>query len=92
MAFYTPALQHISSQVWKVLGNVKKEFKNFGGLLEKAQKNIQTGMGQLDDVVGTRTMAINWEFRNVKNLTAVEMKPTTEITVELGDIELKIEE
>ena len=49
-------------------------------------------MGQLDDVVGTRTMAINWEFRNVKNLTAVEMKPTTEITVELGDIELKIEE
>lgn len=44
MGFRTLALQKRSSEVWKVLGTVKKEFENFGGLLEKAQKNIQTGL------------------------------------------------
>ncbi len=72
MGFRTLALQKRSSEVWKVLGNVKKEFENFGGLLEKAQKNIQTGLGQLDDVVGTRTRAINRELRDVERLPAVE--------------------
>ena len=87
MGFRTLALQKRSSEVWKVLGNVKKEFENFGGLLEKAQKNIQTGLGQLDDVVGTRTRAINRELRNVESLPAVESLPTPEGNIELGLIE-----
>ena len=41
-------------------------------MLEKAQKNIQTGLGQLDDVVGTRTRAIQRQLRNVETLPAVE--------------------
>ena len=72
MGFRTLALQKRSSEVWKVLGSVKKEFEVFGGLLEKAQKNIQTGLGQLDDVVGTRTRAINRQLRDVERVTAVE--------------------
>lgn len=72
MGFRTLALQKRSSEVWKVLGSVKKEFESFGGLLEKAQKNIQTGLGQLDDVVGTRTRAINKQLRNVESLPAAE--------------------
>ena len=74
MGFRTLALQKRSSEVWKVLGSVKKEFEVFGGLLEKAQKNIQTGLGQLDDVVGTRTRAINRQLRDVESVTAVEGK------------------
>lgn len=72
MGFRTLALQKRSSEVWKVLGSVKKEFEVFGGLLEKAQKNIQTGLGQLDDVVGTRTRAIQRQLRNIETLPAVE--------------------
>jgi len=72
MGFRTLALQKRSSEVWKVLGSVKKEFEIFGGLLEKAQKNIQTGLGQLDDVVGTRTRAIQRQLREVETLPAVE--------------------
>ena len=72
MGFRTLALQKRSSEVWGVLASVKTEFEKFGGLLEKAQKNIQTGLGQLDDVVGTRTRAINRQLRNVESLTAVE--------------------
>ena len=72
MGFRTLALQKRSSEVWKVLGSVKKEFETFGGLLEKAQRNFQTGMGQLDEVVGTRTRAIQRQLRNVEELPAVE--------------------
>ena len=86
MGFRTLALQKRSSEVWKILSSVKKEFEVFGGLLEKAQKNIQTGLGQLDDVVGTRTRAIQRQLRNVETLPAVEA-PTAlpEIILSTGD-------
>ncbi len=71
MGFRTLALQKRSSEVWQVLGSVKKEFESFGGLLEKAQRNIQTGLGQLDDVVGTRTRAIQRKLKNVEMMPAV---------------------
>jgi DNA recombination protein RmuC len=72
MGFRTLALQKRSSEVWKVLGTVKSEFEKFGGMLEKAQKNIQTGLGQLDEVVGTRTRAIQRQLRNVESLPAAD--------------------
>ena len=74
MGFRTLALQKRSSEVWEVLGGVKTEFEKFGGLLEKAQKNIQTGLGQLDDVVGTRTRAIQRQLRSVVTLPAIDEK------------------
>lgn len=54
------------------IGLGEKEFETFGGLLEKAQRNFQTGMGQLDEVVGTRTRAIQRQLRNVEELPAVD--------------------
>ena len=38
------------------------------GLLEKAQKNIQTGLGQLDQVSGVRTRAIQRKLKTVESL------------------------
>ena len=88
MGFRTLALQKRSSEVWKVLGSVKKEFEVFGGLLNKAQKNIQTGLGQLDDVVGTRTRAIQRQLKNVESLPAVEGKlELPEMIVEIREEE-----
>ena len=84
MGFRTLALQKRSSEVWKILGSVKKEFDNFGGLLEKAQKNIQTGLGQLDDIVGTRTRAIKRHLRAVDNL------PESDEAAILPDINLEL--
>ena len=87
MGFRTLALQKRSSEVWKVLGSVKKEFENFGGMLEKAQKNIQTGMSQLDEVVGTRTRAIQRQLRGVDSLPVAdtENKILPDIIDEKGD-------
>jgi DNA recombination protein RmuC len=84
MGFRTLALQKRSSEVWKILGSVKKEFDNFGGLLEKAQKNIQTGLGQLDDIVGTRTRAIKRQLRSVDDL------PDSDQASILPDINLEL--
>jgi DNA recombination protein RmuC len=72
MGFRTLAIQQRSSEVWKVLGAVKKEFENFGGLMQKAQKNIQTGLDQLDDVMGKRTKAIQRKLRSVETLNEAE--------------------
>lgn len=74
MGFRTLAIQQRSSEVWKILGAVKKEFENFGGLMQKAQKNIQTGLDQLDDVMGKRTKAIQRKLRSVETLNESEAR------------------
>ncbi len=74
MGFKTLAIQKRSGEVWKILGAVKKEFESFGGLLDKAQSNIQTGLNQLDDVMGKRTKAIQRKLRSVETLNEDETK------------------
>jgi DNA recombination protein RmuC len=69
MGFKTLSIQKRSGEVWQILGAVKKEFEKFGGMLEKAQNNIQTGLNQLDDVMGTRTRAIQRRLRRVEAST-----------------------
>src|SRR5690606_1309003 len=72
MKFRTLAIQKRSSEVWQILSAVKKEFNQFGGMLDKAQKNIQTGLNQLDDVVGVRTRAIQRQLKGVETMKDVE--------------------
>lgn len=74
MGFKTLAIEKRSSEVWQVLGAVKKEFENFGGMMGKAQKNIQTGLDQLDDVMGKRTRAIQRRLKSVETLSDTETK------------------
>jgi len=74
MGFKTLAIQQRSGEVWKILGAVKKEFELFGGLVEKAQGNIQTGLNQLDDVLGKRTRAIQRKLKSVEVLESIESK------------------
>jgi DNA recombination protein RmuC len=66
MGFRTLAIQKRTSEVWEILSGVKKEFSSFSDLMGKAQKNIQMGLGQLDDVMGVRTRAIQRNLRNVE--------------------------
>jgi len=68
MGFRTLALQQRSSEVWKILGAVKTEFSKFGGLMEKAQKNLQLASGQIDELMGKRTRAIARKLQDVEAL------------------------
>lgn len=58
--------------MWKVLGAVKTEFEKFGGMLEKAQKNIQTANNQIEEVMGKRTRAIQRRLRDIEALPSAE--------------------
>jgi DNA recombination protein RmuC len=82
MGFRTLAIQKRSSEVWKVLGAVKNEFQKFGDIMNRAQNNIQTGLNQLDEVMGKRTRAIQ---RKLKNIETIEDTDTSNILNEVLD-------
>ena len=86
MGFRTLAIQKRSGEVWKILGAVKKEFENFGGMLEKAQRNIQTASNQIDEVMGKRTRAIQRKLKEVQILGETESQLILEVdTTEPND-------
>lgn len=74
MGFRTLSLQKRSSEVWSLLGAVKTEFDKFGGLLERAQKNIAAAGENIDTLLGTRTNAIRRRLKNVDSLSNEEVK------------------
>lgn len=65
MGFRTLAIQKHSSEVWRILGAVKKEFETFGGMLQNAQKKITSASGDLEKILGVRTRAIQRKLREV---------------------------
>jgi len=90
MGFKTLAIQKRSSEVWKVLASVKKEFSTFGGVLEKAQKKINEANNEIENLVGTRTRMMQSKLRNVEQL---ELNAgSQEDTPPLLDYEIKEQE
>jgi DNA recombination protein RmuC len=89
MGFRTLAIQKHSGEVWTILGAVKKEFEKVGGMLEKAQKNIQTASGQIEEVLGTRTRAIQRKLKDVDTLTDQEARA---ILPEIGKLNEETED
>ena len=68
VGFRTLALQKRSSEVWAILGAVKNEFEKFGGMLEKAQKSIDSAGNTINELMGKRTKAINRKLREIQSL------------------------
>lgn len=68
MGFRTLAIQKRTNEVWEVLGAVKTEFAKFEDLLEKAQRNLNQAGANLDQLMGTRTRAIQRKLRQVTEL------------------------
>ncbi len=65
MGFRTLAIQKRTSEVWDVLNSVKTEFGKFEGMMSKAHKNFQTGLNQLDEVMGVRTRVLQRQLDKV---------------------------
>lgn len=55
MGFHTLALEKKGDEVWKVLGRAKTEFENFGGLMERVEKQVGTVQNTLRDIRGKNT-------------------------------------
>ena len=84
MGFRTLAIQKYSGEVWKILGAVKKEFESMGGMLEKAKKHIETANGQIENVIGVRTRAIQRRLKDVDTLSAEDAR---RIIPEIGPLD-----
>jgi len=71
MGFRTLAIEKRSGEVWQLLGAVKTEFGNFGGILEKTQKKLQEASNVIEQA-GVRSRAIEKKLRAVQELPKEE--------------------
>lgn len=86
VGFRTMAIQKKSSEVWKVLAAVKKDFSNFADILEKTRRKIDDAGRELDNA-SLRSNQI------VKKLTKVQEYPIEEQApiIALADREISID-
>ena len=71
MGFRTLAIEKRSSEVWRLLGEVKTEFGKFGAVLDKVKKKLDEA-GSHIEATGVRTRAIERKLRGVESLPAAE--------------------
>jgi DNA recombination protein RmuC len=71
IGFRTLAIEKRSSEVWSLLGSVKKEFGLFTEVLEKTQKKLQEASNTIEKAT-VKTRAIERKLRNVEGLPALE--------------------
>ena len=69
-------MQKHAGDIHRVLQNVKKEFDNFGDVLETVRRKLKTADEDLDKMLGVRTRQIQRALRNIDDsqltLTAAE--------------------
>ncbi len=74
MGFRTLAVQKRSSEVWKVLAEVKTEFASYADQLALVHKQLTTASGSLEKLKDTRTKAMERKLRDVAVLEITEEK------------------
>ena len=80
LGFRTLAIEKRSSEVWKLLGEVKNDFGNFQKLLGKTSKKLQEASNQIEEAT-KRSRIIE------KKLTQVQELPASEAAALIGDTE-----
>ena len=73
MGFRTLAIEKRSSEVWSLLGAVKGEFGKFAGILEKAEKQINT-VGKSLGEASRKTRTIERRLRGVESLSVEDSR------------------
>lgn len=68
MGFRTLTIQKRTSEVWRILAAVKKEFDRFGDVLKKAQEKIEGAGRDIETLVGTRTRQIQSKLKSVDEM------------------------
>lgn len=83
MGFKTLAIQKRSSEVWQILGAVKKQFGEFGTVLKKAQEKIRQADGEIEKLVTTRTNMMFAKLKTVEELPAAEAEKVLEESLDI---------
>jgi len=83
MGFRTLAVEKQASEVWTLLGTVKKEFGTFGDLLDKTHKKIEEASKNIE-LAASKSRTISRKLRNVEELPSP--KKTVVIEKQNADI------
>jgi len=75
MGFRTLAVQKRSSEVWKVLAEVKTEFVKYSEQLAAVHKHIHSASATLDNLQTTRTKAMERKLRGVDGIESDKEHP-----------------
>lgn len=81
MGFRTLAITKRSSEVWEVLGTIKKEFTTFGDILEKTQKKLQEASNTIE-TASRKSRTIERKLGKVQELP--ESVPSVEVPIPMG--------
>ena len=75
MGFRTLAVEQRSAEVWKLLGNVRKEFLLFGESIEKTRRRLDQASTELDGAL-SRSRSINRRLADVENPDPAALEET----------------
>lgn len=84
MGFRTLAIEKRSSEVWAVLGAIKKEFTTFGDLLDKTHKKLQEASNTIDDA-SKKSRTIERKLNKVQELPVSEVVATLPLPLSLDE-------
>jgi DNA recombination protein RmuC len=84
MGFRTLAIEKRSSEVWSVLGAIKKEFTTFGDLLDKTHKKLQEASNTIDDA-SKKSRTIERKLSKVQELPSPEVVATLPLPIDLEE-------
>jgi DNA recombination protein RmuC len=71
IGFRTLAIEKRTSEVWSLLGTVKKEFGLFAGILEKTKKKLDEASNTIDDAA-KKTRTIERKLKGVEGIQGSE--------------------
>ena len=83
MGFRTLAIEKRSSEVWKILENVKSEFWKFGEILSKTQKKLQEASNVIEKAKG-KTTTISRTLAKVEKIEDTDVNDLLEDTLEMS--------
>ncbi|MHB9781664.1 DNA recombination protein RmuC [Streptococcus sp. 10F2] len=85
VGFKTLHLQKNAEDISFVLSAVKKEFQNFGRVLDKTQDQLRMASGSLEQLIGVRTRAIERSLRQIEVEEALDLNQLLMWTEEVED-------
>lgn len=68
LAFKTISIEKHSSDVFKILGEIKKEFESFATILEKTKDKLEQATNELNSLSNIKTKKIQNKLKNIESL------------------------
>ena len=84
MGFRTLTIQQHSSEVWKLLGDVKTQFSKYSGVLATIRKRLDQAVQTVDDAA-VRTRVIERQLRTVESAEDPDEMPQLHLIANNGD-------